>query len=479
MTASLGRKVYRAVGAWLCPGVSLVRAAIILVLALQSACSGLPLREAPVTALSGSSAAPQMSCLALSGGGMRSGAVSLGAIQGLYAAKSLSKFEIVSAVSGGGYPVYGLLDRMIRDKIALRDLLRERGKYIADVERNAGFISTWDMYQQLVFQLVGLPLSWTTLISGSLQPIYISHIHQSFVGVPLPMFGEPALSRAKDIRKIQGFPVPVFGASASMGASQPRDDYPYAFGDFFELSPVTSGAPNIGYFPNFARRVTLAQSVAISAAAIDTPQSDAQLPAWAKALNVGSGSRFHAPSSAGQSVQFYLADGGFIENLGMLPLLRRGCTDILAFDSSDDVDEPFSGWLNFATRLEAEEPGWRISKLHGLRSTNGHPIPTQIQDRWNLPHHLWDAQLENGNRRVRVRLVKLGVDRKSLQDYPQYVREYIQQDWGEGGPGCTGEGMRRRCSFPLEASSRQSYRPEEFRAYRLLGRWLAELALRR
>lgn len=409
---------------------------------------------------------------------MRSGAVSLGAIQGLYSAKALSRFTMISTVSGGGYPVYGLLDRMVRDKIALRDLLRERGRYIADVERNAAFISSWDIYQQLAFQLVGLPLSWTTRISGSLQPVYISHIHQSFAGVPLPMFGEPALSRAKDIQKIQGFPLPVFGASASMGASQPRDDHSYTFADFFELSPLSSGAPSIGYFPSFARRVTLAQAVAISAAAIDTPQSGAQLPAFVKALNFGSGGRFHAPTSAGRSVQFYLADGGFIENLGMLPLLRRGCTDILAFDSSDDVDEPFSGWRNFAARLEAEEPGWRISELHGLRSANGHPIPAQTRDRWNLPHHLWNAQLENGSRRVRVRLVKLGIDRESLEDYPDYVRRYIQQNWGEADPGCTGEGMRRRCSFPLEASGRQSFRPEEFRAYRLLGRWLAELALR-
>jgi hypothetical protein len=94
-------------------------------------------------------------------------------LQSLYAAHALSEYELISTVSGGGYPVYGLLDRMIRDTIALRDLLTERSRYIADVESNAEFIGTADIYAQIVIQpVLGLPLSWLTRSYESLQPDY-------------------------------------------------------------------------------------------------------------------------------------------------------------------------------------------------------------------------------------------------------------------------------------------------------------------
>jgi hypothetical protein len=47
----------------------------------------------------------------------------------------------------------------------------------------------------------------------------------------------------------------------------------------------------------------------------------------------------------------------------LLPLLRRGCTEILAFDNSDDVTETFGSWRSHAKALEeGQEPGWRISQ---------------------------------------------------------------------------------------------------------------------
>jgi len=413
----------------------------------------------------------------MSGGGIRSGAVSLGAIQGIFASHALLNYEFISTVSGGGYPVYGLLDRMLRDEIALRTLLRERSKYIRDVDRQAAFLGRALRSLAVVTEpTISVAMSWLSRAYGSAQPIYISNIHLSFTGVARPFFGEQLLQNARDVRRY-GFPVPIFGTSASIGPGQPRDDYDYHFEDFFELSPAGSGAPRVGYFQSLGAEITLSQAVAISAAAIDAPPGNSQLPEIFKVLNIGLGGNFNARGKDGNIVRFYLADGGFTENLGLLPLLRRRCTEILAFDNSDEHPHPFQAWIKFSTRLATEEKGWSVRSE--LRSATGDPVPAQADAGWHLPHHIWDAQLEHeSGSRVHVRLVKLGVSPQAFANYPPAVRRFAEKTWArEEKQTCRGAGLSRRCSFPLEATVRQSFRTDEFRAYRLLGSWLATQAL--
>jgi hypothetical protein len=397
-------------------------------------------------------------------------------LQGFYAAGELSKFELISTVSGGGYPVYGLLDQMLRKRKALADLLDENGAYIRAVEEQTGFIGTGDMYSAAILgPLLWAPLSWFPRQYGAGRPMYAAEIHRSFTGHLMPMWGLPKLKSAAEIRN-EGFPVPIFGTSASIGQGPPLNGYIYDFGHFFELSPMGSGAPNVGYFQTLAEQIEVADAVAMSAAAIDTPQGKLQLPAIAKAWNLGLGGAFSAPSEDAGHIYFYLADGGFIENLGLLPLLRRGCTDIVAFDNSDDDSLPFDAWFNFARRLSREEPGWQVSSE--LHAAGGVALPTDISDRWRLPYHVWDAGLVKDGRMVHVRIVKLGIDRGNLAAYPDDVRNFAKTNWSGATPGCSGSGLSRRCSFPLEATARQSFTKQEFQAYRHLGRWLAELSVK-
>jgi len=441
------------------------------------ACTGLRISEVP--------SYPTMpvhegniSCLAMSGGGIRSGAVSLGALQGLHAANALSGYELISTVSGGGYPVYGLLDRMIRKNLSLADLLSESGDFMAGVDNESKFIGKTDIYAAAILgPTLWAPLSWLSGAYGAGRPTYKALIHRSFTGHSLPFWsGEPKLDGARDIRS-RGFPTPIFGTSVSIGPGQPRDGTKYDFGHFFELSPTISGAPNIGYFSSIAEKVTLADAVAMSAAAIDTPQGELQLPAIAKAWNLGLGGNFYAPSISAESHNFYLADGGFIENLGLLPLIRRGCTEILAFDNSDDDSTPFDAWKKFDSKVKAGQKGWEITD--NLRAENGNTPHTEVSDGWMLPDHIWDAKLWNGDHSIRIRIVKLGMNRDHLSAYPESVIQFAEENWGGAEPSCDdGEGLDRRCSFPLEATARQTFTKQEFRAYRHLGRWLAELALK-
>ena len=374
---------------------------------------------------------------------------------------------------------YGLLDRMLRDDIALRTLLRERGRYISDVDSQSAFIGRALRSISLVWEpTVAVVLSWFSRAYGSAQPTYIANIHQTFVGVAQPMFGEVRLKSAQDVRE-HGFPLPIFGASVSVGPGQPLDGYPYRYEHFFELSPLRSGAPVIGYFDHFGEQLTLGQAVAVSAAAIDIPRGELQLPEFLKVMNIGLGGNFIARRADGSAVQFYLADGGFIENLGLLPLLRRGCTQILAFDNSEDHGDPFATWNSFAEQLAAQQRDWRI--IHPLRAANADPLPARKNNdaaRWALPHHIWDAQLQNAvGTKVHVRLVKLGMRRQAMDLYPASVRKFAEKNWRGKAPGCFDALLGQRCSFPLESTLRQSFKKDEFRAYRHLGAWLAEQAL--
>jgi hypothetical protein len=458
---------------------------VAVVVALLS-CSGFDL-DKPVAPPLRATPQAAVSCVALSGGGIRSGAVSLGVLQGLYAAHQLSQYQYLSAVSGGGYPVYGILDQMLRKHRSLGDLLDEKGKFIRDVDTHSHFISKSDIYTAPVFGvLLWDPLSWLPNAYGGALPTYEAKIHSTFTGGHLlPLFGTLSLSSAKDIREL-GLPLPIFGASANSGARAPESGHLYTFGDFFEMSPQGGGAPNFGYFADVATQMDIAQAVATSASAIDTPQGNLQLPAFAKSTNFGLGYRFHAPSNGPDRRSLNLEDGGFIENLGLLPLLRHGCSEILVFDNSAD-DRPFSSWFTIEEHLSTEEQGWSVT--HSIQASNGgvapphYPehgnVPPEIMKiwKWHLSDHIWDAQVSNGDLRTHIRIVKLGLMDEPSRRYPGSVMDFYATAVPDRTPSCSGEGLHQRCSFPLEATSRQSFEMQEFQAYRHLGTWLAELAL--
>ena len=443
---------------------------------------GTRLKEPPSRPAVGESTSQRKFGLALSGGGIRSGAVSLGVLQTLYASNTLSEFEYVSTVSGGGYPVYGLLYQMVKNERTLGDLLSDSGIIVRRAEKKAHFVRNSEVFVALPLIPAYTAASFHRQYTAA-QPIYKAKIHGTFGGGFYSTFGRPEIGDAT-AGKIQGFPTPIFGASASLGSpAPPRRGYSYRYGDFFEISPGFSGSPNIGYFTNAFNDVQMIAAVVISAAAIDSPQGDVQLPDFVKAVNFGLGTGFSAPAQGKTNISFFLGDGGFIENMGILPLLRRGCTDILVFDNSDDT-ELFDAWFEFERRLPCEYPGWTVSE--GLRSPEGISPSTNKCDHWKLPSHIWSARLKNDKKEVRVTYVKLGINSEKLEIYPPEVSAYATTNWSgfaktnwvKGMPlACEGERLNRHCPFPVESTSDQSYTPDEFRAYRLLGKWLADQAI--
>lgn len=439
------------------------RAAVVLTVALGVA--GCAMR---VTGIE--TPAPQRSrvtgtCLALSGGGLRSGAVSLGVLQQLHSAGELERLSYISTVSGGGYPVYGLAYRVIKDGAQLGDLLAEDGKHIRHADANAEFVGGKP--------LLAVPLVpfWALLSSltpySAAQPTYSAKIHRTFAGGLIPLWGHPKLHEWST-RRTAKMPVLIFGASAKAGSGAPRVGYPYEAADYFEMATDLSGSPHLGYYPSFGRELELREAATISGAAIDSP--DGGVPDLLKAIKVGLGTNVSLPRSD-KRVKAFLSDAGFVENLGILPLLRRGCTDILAFDNTHDPDGAFRSWMTFIVR--ADEEGWTLKS--DLTSDEGKTLK-ENRNGWNLATHKWYASMSKDDATARIQLIKLGIDSANFASYPLTVRAFIG-GVSRAQQGCSGSGLGLRCSFPLEATQRQSFSVGEFRAYRHLGRCLAERAL--
>lgn len=181
-----------------------------------------------------------------------------------------------------------------------------------------------------------------------------------------------------------------------------------------------------------------------------------RLPYWLREI-VGSyrlGDRF-----------VYVTDGGHYENLGLLELLRRGCTDIVCFDASADPD---LGDVTVAIRLAEEELGIRIElpDLSALRPCSSIEL---------APDNGFAAALA-----ARGRLAAQAVTTGTIH-YP------------DAGPaaGQTGRLVLGRAvltpnvptallgyaldnaRFPTDSTADQWFDVHRSEAYRLLGRWVA------
>jgi hypothetical protein len=421
---------------------------------------------------------PPAYCLALSGGGIRAGATALGVLQRLQELEILHEFSYVSSVSGGGYPVYGLLYEMTEKNGSLNDLLNEDGKYIERVERHSDFITFPALLTKLVVSTALIPMDQPVrlverkpgrVMMSNGSAAYQANIHGTFTGRLIPMWGTPKLIEVQGLEN-KGFPYPIFLASAIDGSRAPAGKYPYSNRHLFELSPNWIGADAFGYWPNFRSDLTLENAISMSAAAVDAPDLpydniDAPLPKLLKKLSMGLGGYI----TLGDAQNVYLADGGFIENQALLPLVRRGCKTILSLDATSDAHASFRAVARVQDYLRSD--GWTVTPL----TPRGEVTLSEDQSGWNLPSHVWAFRAAKESLRSEVVVLKLGVARG--RTYPEQVQAFLHSAWaGVPGkqPGCRSEGPWERCDFPLEATVRQSYSQEEFRAYRWLGKQLVD-----
>jgi hypothetical protein len=418
-------------------------------------------------------------CLALSGGGLRAGATALGVIQRLHEIGTLKDFSYVSSVSGGGYPVYGILYALNRGLTA-DQILKEDGRFMKRIGKNPVLASVNRLVAKSIVSgalvaidkpLRGVPLNPGEISMSNGSAAYEGDIHTVFTGGYINMFGlGPNLADIRDPRP--AFPYPIFLASANEGSTAPSIDS-YLPSQLFELSPGWFGSADTGYWRNFPTNIGLADALSVSAAAVDAPNlkfddTKAPLPTFIKSLSIGLGGTFALPD--GNKV--YLADGGFIENQAILPLAMRRCQEILALDATSDIDASFKAVER--VRAYLQQAGWNVSKLAPIDATRS----ATVNSGWDLPSHVWtfSASTAQHSFSTNITILKLGIVLD--HNYPAPTQSYLNKHWmgpKKRAPTCGGKDLAKWCDFPLENTVQQSYSVDEFRAYRFLGRELVDV----
>ncbi|HXL62659.1 MAG TPA: hypothetical protein VN959_18640, partial [Mycobacterium sp.] len=142
----------------------------------------------------------------------------------------------------------------------------------------------------------------------------------------------------------------------------------------------------------------------------------------------------------------YVTDGGHFENLGLVELLRRGCTQIICYDASEDGKQPLTA-LGQAIALARDELGVDIS-------IDTRPIwPGSARD--PSDSRLAQSMLAQGtitypnDRKGRLIFVKNHLP----VDAPRDVLSYAETD----------------LNFPFDTTLNQFFDDQRFDAYRELG----------
>lgn len=420
-------------------------------------------------------------CLALSGGGIRSGSVSLGVLQELQQQRVLSRLNMVSSVSGGGYPVYGILEAARLDDAAnLNALLTNYSDFIRHAEKRASFITPTQAKLDVVTAAAILagysllrPLGSADIVEISGGTIaYSVSISNTFVGPRSGGYEGSPLANYRDVANRLGFPSFVLLGSAHNGDRPPLSGEKYTVGNLFEFSPASIGSDKLGYWESYINKLTLWNAVVASGAAIDTPtigEQKAFIPDWLKDLGFGLGISLHLADGR----KIFISDGGFIENQGVVPLVRRNCRRIIAVDASHDPNLSWDGWKQFAAN--AKELGWKTTKVVDLRGQ-----PMIKRNPWEMASHIYRVDAFKDDQKSEIFILKLGIDSQNLEKYPESVRQFWKDDLKKykAGARCEGKSLDLNCTFPQQSTVQQSFTRSEFRAYRCLGRFLAREYLR-
>ncbi|MEM1191646.1 MAG: hypothetical protein AAGI72_24150 [Pseudomonadota bacterium] len=433
-------------------------------------------------------------CLALSGGGVRAGATSLGVLQGL--ADHLSDFEYVASSSGGGYPVYGLLIDHLRTGADPKDLLSDGSDFANNSEKNSKFITRTNMaVGALGALLFAVPDTAIRLMASIVPAMEEQNVYPGYGTIAYSSSIRRTFSTARNPFKdyyindlsddfLDQFPYPIFITSVSQGRVAPKPGMKLDGDMIFEVTPRWLGSDSTQYLTNYPFDLDLGAVIAASGAAIDTPGfKDADynigVPYILKLLGFSIGVYLEYPE---ESNGIYLSDGGFIDNQAVHPLIARNCQTILALDATSDEDLTFEGWQKVSDNLETLDSGLRLSDLAASDGTIV-KVGTSNGSVWNLSDHVWNGKIESdlSDEIIDLWVLKLGYAPRT--GYNEAIETFARTNWKSRPynkiPRCffSKKGSKTRCAFPAESTINQSYSYEEFRAYRLLGKKMAELWL--
>lgn len=436
-------------------------------------------------------------CVALSGGGLRSAAFSIGVMQGLHDAKLLDQSTIMSATSGGAYAASWLYIADRLRKIGAANALDSLG---AEQERLADASEFFIRRSFGAFiAAIGAP---TEGLFGPLRKASCSDDQPELwpsggsVGygnaIKRVFYAQPNYQAKRMDRKNQGPPVglelPIIGVSLVTGF-RPSCDVDYLRTDLKAAEVVDSWVRSHDGAAYPVTGMTFRDLITSAGGAIDVPPAALRPPpvegesASRDVFNLCKVPRTFRPlighafcgRSEGRPEQVvFMTDGGFTDNLAVLPLLRRECPVTIVVDAGHDPTLDFDWQRQVGAELTAAGVDSR-QIVDQIRGTDTDATARFLADK--------AAAMVGGHVQADGKafwLVKLavpdGVDSDELPtSVAQALLEASQAGFDE--TGCSGEGLRLRCRFPQQSTAVQNYTPEQFRAYRDLGRWAVRTEL--
>jgi hypothetical protein len=370
------------------------------------------------------------SCLALSGGGIRSATFSIGVLEELTKAGVLAKTDIISAVSGGSYALSWFYMQHYNARKLGNDKLTDQEKaevqdvmfrQFVDPTNHKRFFTEADYAAAFVFNLPLIPahlvangvFSWRANV-GLPSALYEHKLAETFHRTPnIESSKVPTTYELGQFARKSGLPAFIITTTAWLGNIDPNQLKLHD--TVFSFSPVHygSGAYGMYRYPDDPdardkykdlKPLKLNEVVALSGAALDfaafLENRTWQTLVSALAIDMGGyidnpavgpdqrllhqilpfpfylASR-HTPDLAG--IGIYLSDGGHSENLGVYPLVIRGCEKIIVVDGEEDPYYEFGAYFLLQKRLKDElglnlhvaqiEDGLHTKKLGGANIT--------------------------------------------------------------------------------------------------------------
>ncbi len=357
---------------------------------------------------------PPCTCIAFSGGGIRSAAFSIGVMKGLHAISGeggepfLHQIDIMSAASGGAYGMsWYYMNQLGPNPISKHDLfLSPAQNYLLE---NADFMTARRFVQGSVSDVLLIPwnffangiFGWHLNSSFVATQTYENAIRQTFHGNKPGNFAQiPALLKDNNL--------PFFIITTTAHVDEDQLHYDSLLSKtVFEFTPLRFGSDAFGYsdvgqkFP-----LTVAEAVEVSGAAIDSFESftGARQKVAGSFLNIDTG-RFIDNYKVNRSflknagywlspAPFYLyqraylldaygkrmrlSDGGHADNLAGFPLIRRLCRNIIIVDAEYDPHYTFAAYFKLKENIE-REMHVNFLLLDTIHRHNVEAIPSMIE----------------------------------------------------------------------------------------------------
>ncbi len=302
-------------------------------------------------------------------------------------------------------------------------------------------------------------------------------------------------------------PYPLINTTLNLLSSKDPNFQGSKASDYFLLSPKFCGSKLVGYVPTARtkgyRELTLPSAITISAAAVNPGMgaySNRVLSFVTTLLNLRLGfwiwnplkldSKYPVPwwpayffyelfgNIGTDKLMVNISDGGHIENLGVMELLRRRCRLIIAVDAEADPDYIFGGLENLTVRARNElgiDIRFRPDQIpeETIRPKPSHGYSDRrfaVADMYQL----WDkVQGADGKEEiVHYENNKIGtfVYVKSSVTAPVGRPEIAREDWLKYG---TYKYKIYNPAFPHESTADQFFDPIQWESYYQLGQWLA------